>query len=112
MSNFKGTKTELINYLIARTPLVIIDTNERERVERLLAAIASEIGDGILYYTESGDVRSIGNNAGVMKANDNPLGFFFDKMKKQRRLRPKPLKKSKAPTFPLSSMRKLWWAGS
>jgi len=86
MSNFIGTKTELINYIFARTPLVIIDTNERERVERMLAGIASEIGDSILYYTESGDVKSIGNNDGIMKANDNPLGFFFDKMKKQRRL--------------------------
>ncbi len=86
MSNFMGTKTELINYIFARTPLVIIDTNERERIERMLAGIASEIGDNILYYTESGDVKSIGNNDGIMKANDNPLGFFFDKMKKQRRL--------------------------
>ena len=76
----------MINYIFARTPLVIIDTNERERVERMLAGIASEIGDSILYYTESGDVKSIGNNDGIMKANDNPLGFFFDKMKKQRRL--------------------------
>ena len=86
MSNFKGTKTELINYLIARTPLVIIDTNERERVERMLAGIASELGDKILYYTESGDVKTIGNSADVMKTNDDPLGFFFEKMKKQRRL--------------------------
>lgn len=86
MSNFIGTKTELINYIFARTPLVIIDTNERERVERMLAGITSEIGDSILYYTESGDVKSIGNNNDIMKANDNPLGFFFDKMKKQRRL--------------------------
>lgn len=86
MSNFIGTKTELVNYLIARTPSVIIDTNERERVEKMLAGIASDIGDRILYYTESGDVKTIGSNSDVMKTNDNPLGFFFDKMKKQRRL--------------------------
>lgn len=86
MSNFIGTKTELVNFLIARTPLVIIDTNERERVERMLAEITSELGDKILYYTESGEVKTIGDNADVMKTNDNPLGFFFEKMKKQRRL--------------------------
>ena len=86
MSNYIETKTELINYLIARTPLVIIDTNERERVEKILYDIVTESAETILYYTESEEVRSIGNNSSAMNTNDNPLGFFIDKMKKQRRL--------------------------
>lgn len=86
MSNYAEAKTELINYLTARTPLVIIDTNERERVEKMLVDIKNDTALEILYYTESEEVRSIGSSSASMSTNDNPIGFFLDKMKKNRRI--------------------------
>ena len=42
MSNFAEAKKELVNYIYARTPLVIIHSDERERVERMLNEISNE----------------------------------------------------------------------
>ena len=49
MSNFAEAKKELINYMYARTPLVIIHSDERERVERMLNEISNESQISILY---------------------------------------------------------------
>ena len=86
MSNYAEAKTELINYLTARTPLVIIDTNERERVEKMLVDLTNDTAVECLYYTESEEVRSIGSSSASVSTNDNPIGFFLDKMKKNRRI--------------------------
>ena len=32
MSNYQGIKEEIRNYLVARVPLIVVDTAERERV--------------------------------------------------------------------------------
>ena len=85
MSSFLETKTEIVNYIKARTPLVIIDTNERERVEKALRQIATEQVEDIYYYTDSNQVQIIGKGV-EFNTNDNPLGFFLDKMKKNRHL--------------------------
>lgn len=60
MSNFVQVKREIINYVYARTPLIIVNTNERERVERILNEIADEVQAGFLYYTDAKQVRYIG----------------------------------------------------
>ena len=36
MGNYAETKQEIIHYIYARTPLVIVHTDERERVESCL----------------------------------------------------------------------------
>lgn len=36
MGNYTSTKAEIKNYICARTPLVVVDSPERERVERIL----------------------------------------------------------------------------
>jgi len=86
MSNFKGTKTELINYLIARTPLVIIDTNERERVERLLAEAAPEEGTalrvrlmgqvGAECHIEEGALERLGEGLALFEIRDETVLLF------------------------------------
>ena len=39
MGNYNSTKAEIKNYICARTPLIIVDSPERERVERILKEI-------------------------------------------------------------------------
>lgn len=86
MSNFVQVKREIINYVYARTPLIIVNTNERERVERILNEIADEVQAGFLYYTDAKQVRYIGAKGEGLDTDDDPLGFFLGKIKKQRGL--------------------------
>ncbi len=85
MADFSETKKALVNCLEARIPLVIVDTNERERVEKAFAQIRAEKGYPIYYYTDSGQVEEVGKTTGI-STNDDPLGFFLDRMKKNRNL--------------------------
>jgi len=87
MSNLMELKSEIMTCLFARTPLVIIDTNERERVEKILHQLKNEavgVGD-VYYYTDSGQVRVIGKSEET-DTNDDPLGFFLSRMKKNRKM--------------------------
>ena len=86
MSNLARLKKEVINYIYARTPLVIINTNERERVERVLYEIYNEAKIEFLYYTDAKQVRHIGGKSGIMDTEDEPLAFFLGQIKKQRNL--------------------------
>ena len=53
MGNYRSTKAEINNYICARTPLIIVDSSERERVERMLKEIARELNISINYYTDA-----------------------------------------------------------
>lgn len=86
MSNYANTKRELINYIYARTPLVIIHTNERERIERMLHEIVAEGQIGFLYYTDAKQVKAIGSKSESVNTDDDPLGYFLGQLKKQRNL--------------------------
>ena len=90
MPNAASVKQELNNYITARTPLVIVSTNERERVERILREIANDTGKEIWYYTDARQVRVFGRNSRNTSAaadtGGDPLGFFLDKLKKTREL--------------------------
>ena len=60
MSNYSEAKKELLNYIYARTPLVIIHSDERERVERMLGSkvvFASSIEGAILVPYDSDDLE-------------------------------------------------------
>ena len=87
MSNYAQVKQELINYIYARTPLVIIHTNERERVERMLSEITAQEGQiSFLYHTDAKQVRSIGAKTEQFDTDEDPLGFFLNQLKRQRSL--------------------------
>ena len=47
MANYVTLKKELYTYLLARTPFIVVQTSERERVERALTEISEE-NKGIL----------------------------------------------------------------
>lgn len=86
MSNYAQVKQELINYIYARTPLVILNTNERERVEQMLYEITNEVQIKLLYYTDAKQVKAIGTKSESIDTEDDPLGFFLNQVKKQRSL--------------------------
>lgn len=86
MPNYIQVKKELVNYIYARSPLVIINTNERERIERMLHEIVEDTQIGFLYYTDAKQVKAIGSNAESADTDDDPLGFFLRQLKRQRNL--------------------------
>lgn len=86
MSNFAEAKKELVNYIYARTPLVIIHSDERERVERMLNEISNESQISMLYYTDAKQVKCLGAKGDGIDTEDEPLGYFLKQLKKQRSL--------------------------
>jgi len=83
MGNYKTTKETIKNYICARTPLIIIDSPERERVERILRSISEEMNADIAYYTDSSQVRMLKGSAS-MKAEDGPLTFAINYFRKHK----------------------------
>lgn len=86
MSNYLQVKKELTNYIYARTPLVIVNTTERERIERMLYEIAEDSQINFMYYTDAKQVKAIGKKSDSIDTEDDPLGFFLNQIKRQRSL--------------------------
>ncbi|MDF2511279.1 MAG: ATPase, central domain protein [Herbinix sp.] len=84
MSNYNETKQELLQYIMARTPLVIVNTSERERVERMLRELARERQLDILYYTDAKQVRNLNNATLSYDTQGDPLEYFLKTFKNQR----------------------------
>lgn len=84
MSSYIEVKKELINYILARTPLIIINSSERERVERILREIVIEKHFTIQYYTDSKQVKNLNNTTEVYDTQGDPLGYFLQMLKRQR----------------------------
>jgi ATP-dependent 26S proteasome regulatory subunit len=84
MSNYIKTKTEVYNYICARTPLIIIESSERERVERMLREIAMEMSIDLPYYTDVKQVINLGRNSSAIDVDSDPLPYIVDYFKKKR----------------------------
>lgn len=83
MGNYVSTKEEIKNYILARTPFVIVDSSERERVERILREIAVELNIDISYYTDSNQVCAMRGD-GVQDVDNDPLDYIANTFKKHR----------------------------
>ena len=86
MPNYTQVKRELINYIYARTPLVIINTIERERIEKMLYDIVEETQIDFQYYTDAKQVRVLGSKEDSVDTDEDPLGYFMIQLKRQRSL--------------------------
>lgn len=84
MSNLAQTKTEVQNYIIARVPLIIIDTIERARAEKLLRWIAMELSIDISYYTDARQIRSLTKSGVSVDVNRDPLPYVAEEFKRKR----------------------------
>lgn len=76
MSNFKDTMNEVKNYIFARTPLIIVQSSERERVERMLSLIKKELMTEIYYYTDSKQVVQLASDAPAINADSDPMSYM------------------------------------
>ena len=87
MSNYQQVKGELQTYIMARTPLIIVNTSERERVERMLAELVREQQFEIIYYTDAKQVRNLYHGGSAQDTDGDPLDFFLkaDVYKRQPR---------------------------
>ena len=84
MSNYAGTKNELRTYLVARVPLIVVDTSERERVERILRELAAELSAEISYYTDARQVERFGRSGGQVNVDNDPLTFIAGEFRRKR----------------------------
>lgn len=85
MSNYEDTKAELANYLSARIPLVIIRSQERDRVERMLNELSSEKNERIFYYTDAGGVVSFGGNTSLHdRADGGIMKYIYEKFQSEK----------------------------
>lgn len=87
MSNYQEVKEEVKDYLRARIPLIIIESSERDRVERMLESISNELSNEIYYYTESTQVTRLGKYPAerIDVAND-PLEYISELFVKKRKV--------------------------
>ena len=83
MGNYSSTKAEICNYIRARTPLIIVDSSERERVERMLRELARELNIGISYYTDAKQVCALNSNVSK-DVDSDPLPYIASSFKKNR----------------------------
>jgi hypothetical protein len=82
MGNYTSTKAEVKNFIISRTPLIIMDTSERERAERMLKEIASEMSIDISYYTDAKQVINLGSSQ-ALNVDSDPLHYIASIFKKK-----------------------------
>lgn len=83
MGNYTAVKGEVKNYIFARVPLVIIHSQERERVERMLREIGKEMNIEISCYTDSRQVYSL-NGTAAKDVDSDPLPFIADQFRRRR----------------------------
>lgn len=83
MGNYTSTKAEIKNYICARTPLIVVDSPERERVERILKEITAELNINISYYTDAKQVCTM-NGDTTKDVDSDPLPFIASSFRKNR----------------------------
>ena len=84
MSNYTQIRQEIKNYLIARVPLIVVDTAERERMERILRELAGELTTQISYYTDARQVEHLGLSGGQVDVDSDPLPYAAGEFRKKR----------------------------
>lgn len=83
MGNYISTKAEIKDYIYARTPLIVVASSERERVERILREITMELAIDISYYTDSDQVCAL-RGEGNFDVDHDPLSYIESTFKKHR----------------------------
>ncbi len=86
MSNYQNAKEELRIYIKARTPFIVVESSERERVEKMLEELSHELQITMDYYTDSRQLKVFGNvRAGTeTDVNHDPLMYGFKKFSKHK----------------------------
>lgn len=84
MSNYAYAKAELLVYIKARTPLVVVESSERERVESMLMEICDEQHMVMDYYTDAKQLCVFGGRTMTCTdINHDPLAYAAQRFKSQ-----------------------------
>ncbi len=83
MSNYAQTRQEVLHYIRARAPLILIETAERLRAERLLRELAAQEGVDLQYYTETRQVSRLTGGPACDTKGD-PLAYMAKLFRSQR----------------------------
>lgn len=84
MSNYTSLKKEIITYLKARIPFIVIQTIERERVERMLSEIYEDNHIDMEFYSDSKQLYKPDSLSGGKDINNDPIQYAIDSFKKKR----------------------------
>ncbi len=86
MSSYLETKKELLVYILSRTPFIVIESSERERVERMLLEITDEQQIAIDYYTDAKQLVTMNKGSIGMRQdiNHDPMQYGFNKFSKNK----------------------------
>lgn len=84
MSNYQHLKNELITYLRARTPFIVVQTVERERVERMLSEIHAENNIDMDFYSDSKQVYKPSSLGGSIDAGLDPIHYATTNFKRKK----------------------------
>lgn len=84
MANYVELKKELVTYLKARIPFIVIETVERERIERILAEISVECNIQIDFYSESKQLYRPTDVSGSIDINHDPIQYALDTFKRKK----------------------------
>jgi ATPase family associated with various cellular activities (AAA) len=89
LSNYAETKDELRNFILSGTPLVIVNSVERNRVERMLKELVSENRLDIFYYTDVKQVMNLSADSTSESGKDvagDPMPFVNETFSRRRHL--------------------------
>lgn len=84
MANYQTLKKEVLNYIRARIPLIIIQTSERERVERLLTDITLENNIDMEFYSDSKQLYKPAGLTSSLDVNNDPIMYAAETFKKKK----------------------------
>lgn len=84
MSNYQSLKKEILTYIRARIPFVVIQSIERGRVERLLTEIAMENKLEMDFYSDSKQVYKPDGLESYLDVHSNPIEYASNTFKKHK----------------------------
>ena len=84
MSNYKTLKKEVLTYLKARIPLIVIQTTERIRIERMLTEISVENKIDMNFYSDSKQVYKPTSLSSTDDASGDPIQYALNCFKKKK----------------------------
>ncbi|MFI3141604.1 MAG: AAA family ATPase [Clostridia bacterium] len=87
MSNYLQVEEEVKNYIVARTPLIVINSSERERVEAMLTSISTQLGIEMYCYTDTKQVSQLNHEFASINvdAQNDPLTYISDVFRKKKK---------------------------
>lgn len=89
MGNFSETKRELHDFILASTPLVIVHSVERNRVERMLKELVAECHIDVFFYTDAKQVVNLNGDGASENGKDvsgDPTPFVNESFCRRRHL--------------------------